>query len=273
MSENNVAAPNGEAAPLTNNEPQTNDSGVESTNTSETPALTVEQVAQFLGTTPETFAEYQKYLENNGGFDKAYTNTKKILSQRNQSQPQSQPQPQPQPNAMEVGNNAVNVPYQPLQQPAQQPEPLKGGLTFEELTVQNYFEKLADKEEYGGIKDEILNGEVLKQLKEWNIPVVVGNQVNTEGINRYLGMYAKTKPAPQVQTPVTTTPLADPIQISGDTIKNMDEAMAVLKQDQEFRAKGQAGHPLAKQANEFFDNVLNANQNRGKREHKVIESK
>lgn len=267
----NVAAPNGEAAPLTNNDSQPNGTGSEAAKSSDTPTLTAEQVAQYFGTTPETLAEYQKYLENNGGFDKAYTNTKKILSQRNQPQPQPQAQPQPQPN--EVAGSPYQPQAQPAQQPVQQAEPLKGGLTFEELTIQTYFEKLAGKEEYGGIKDEILNGEVLKQLKEWNIPVVVGNQVNTEGINRYLGMYAKTKPAPETQAPVTTTPLADPIQISGDTIKTMDEAMAVLKQDQEFRAKGQAGHPLAKQANEFFDNVLNANQNRGKREHKVVESK
>lgn len=266
-----VAAPNGEAAPLTTNEPTPAPQTSETEPAPDTPALTPEQVAQYLGTTPETLAEYQKYLENNGGFDKAYTNTKKILSQRSQPAPQTQPSSQSQ--AQITTPEALPNPA-PQTEPAMTTQPqLKGGLTFEELAVQNYFDKLANKEEYGGIKDEILNGEVLKQLKEWNIPIVVGNQVNTEGINRYLGMYAKTKPAPTPSAPVTTTPLADPIQISGDTIKNMDEAMAVLKQDQELRAKGQPGHPLAKQANEFFDNVLNANQNRGKREHKVLESK
>lgn len=218
---------------------------------------TAEQVAEFLGTTPEVLADYQKYVGNNGGFDKAFANTKRIMANRPQAGEATAPQAQtPAPSPV---NDSVA-------QPAPTPQPtVEGGFTFQELALKSYFEGLAQNPEYASIADEIKSGEVVKQLREWDIPLVVGNQVNAGRINQYLAMYAKTKPAPTPSAPVTTTPLAEPIQTASGSVTNMNEAMAILAQDRDFRAKGQPGHPLAEQANKFFDDTLSAQANRGKR--------
>lgn len=215
--------------------------------------------AEYLGTSVEGLQGIKSYYDNNGGPEKAMANMKRIMANR-------QPAPQPQPTVTPLANNPNNVtpmtnePMAPMPQPA-----IEGGFTMQELALQNYFEKLSQREEYASISQEIANGDVLKQLKEWGIPILVGDQVNAAGINRYLGLYAKSKPAPAPANPVTTTPLAEPIQTASGSVTNMNEAVAILAQDRDFRSKGQPGHPLAEQANKFFDDTLSAQANRGKR--------
>lgn len=267
--DNNVAAPDktGEAAPLNNveepaNAPQEGQAPAEAA----APAITAEQVAQFLGTTPEVFKEFQGYMENNGGLEKAQANMKKILAGRN---PGANAANQTQMQMQAQGQPAQPAPAEPAQ--PQQPK-VEGGFTAQEFMVQQYFQNLSQQERYASIKDEIANGEVLKQMGKFGIKAMIGDQFNNQQVTDFLDMYAKTKPAPTPTAPVTTTPTADFAQIEGDTITTMDQAMLVLQQDRQARAAGRAGHPLAKQANEFFDNALNAHQNRGKRKHKVLKS-
>lgn len=262
-----VAAPaNGEAAPLNNVEAPAAAPAQKPEGEPAAPAITAEQVAQFLGTTPDTLKDYQTYMDNNGGFDKAFANTKKVLSGRNAgadaaNQTQMQMQAQTPPATTEA-------PAQPAPQPK-----VEGGFTAQEFMVQQYFQNLSQQDRYASIKDEISNGEVLKVMQQFNIQPMIGDQFNNQQVTAFLDMYAKTKPAPAAQAPVTSTPTAEFTQIAGETITSMDQAMIVLKEDQAARAAGLAGHPLAKQANEFFDNALNAHQNRGKREHKALEPK
>lgn len=263
----NVAAPEstGEAAPLTNNveapaaAPQTTPEAPAA------PAITAEDVAKFLGTTPETLADYQKYMDNNGGFDKTFANTKKALSGRtpaaeaaNQAQMQAQAQV-PTPSPVNDFPPAPKV-------------TVDGGFTAQEFMVQQYFQSLGQKEEYASIADEIRSGEVLKVMRQFNIEPMIGDQFNNKQVTAFLDMYSKTKPAPTPEAPVTSTPTAEFSQIENDTISSMEQAMLVLSEDRKAKAAGREGHPLATQATEFFNKTLSANQNRGRRDHSVLKS-
>lgn len=252
-----AAAPAGEAAPLTN---------------VETPAATAQASTPEAPTpptpepifAPEEALEIKKLLDNNGGLE----GVKKTISARQTQAVEPAPQSPAQAQAQSPAPNPLNDAI------AQQP-PLKveGGFTTQEFMVKQYFQDLAKQERYASIKEEIQNGEALKLMAQFGVEAMIGDQFNNKRVTDFLDLYAKTKPAPTPTTPVTSTPTADFVQIADGKITSMDQAMLVLSQDREARAAGREGHPLAQQANEFFDGVLNAQQNRGRREHKVLQSK
>lgn len=221
----------------------------------EAPAITPEQVAQYLGTTPETLTQFQDYSKNNGGLDKAFSNMKKIMANR---------QPQPQAQAPAPGQSPLNDPVTQTP-PSMAEQAIAGGITPQEFLTQQYFQSLASQEKYANIADQISSGEILKEMAKFNIQPLVNGQFNGKQINDFLELYSKTVPAKPTEPAVTATPTVDYIQIPGDTITNMNQAMSVLAQDREFRAMGRAGHPLAEVANKFFDDTMNAQANRGKR--------
>lgn len=263
----NVAAPatTGEAAPLTNVDAP----AAAPASTPEAPAITAEQVAQFLGTSTKTLKSYQDFVGNNGGWDKGLAAYKKAISGR-QADPNAQTQ-------MVMGgpvnqDGTTNDIYVPQSQPAPRPQPIHGGITPEEFMTQQYFNSLAAQDQYKNIAEQMRSGEVLKEMAKFDIQPMVNGQFNDQKVRNFLDLYSKSMPAPEPTAPVTNTPTVEYVQV-GEQITNMNEAMAVLKQDQELRAKGQPGHPMAKQANEFFDGVLNAQQRAGRREHKTLESK
>lgn len=249
MDENVAApAPTGEAAPLTTNpEPAV----------LATPALPNESAQPQPFTLEEAHA-IKSFLDSNGGFEKV----KKNLTARQadiQAQMRSQ-QPLPEP--------MMQQPHAPVPEPATQR--IKGGITPDEFMTQQYFEHLSRQEQYNNIADQISSGSILKEMSKFNIQPMINGQFNTEGIKNFLDLYAKTVPATPAQDAITPTPTVDYVQV-GETINSMNDAMRVLQQDQQMRAQGLPGHPMAKQANEFFDGVLNANQNRGKVEHTTLE--
>lgn len=227
-----------------------------------TPEITPESAAAYFGTTPEAINKFKTFYENNGGFDKVFTRARYNIGQGiTGPDPDAQPQPQP----------AVQLPQpNPLNDYPPQSQPLAGGFTTEEFMTQQYFESLSHRDEYASVAQEIRSGEVLKEMSKFGIRPIVNGQFNNKQITDFLDMYAKTKPAPTPATPVTTTPTVEYVQ-TGDTITNMDEAMRVLAQDQQLRAEGKQGHPMAEQANKFFDETLNKRQNVGKREHYTID--
>lgn len=270
MQENAAAPTTGEVAPSTNVEIQ---APAAPASTTETPAVTAEQVAQYFKMPPESFQEFERYINSNGGLEKAQSNIRKLLSGRNagadaanQTRMQAQSQMQAPAQAPAQGGAGEMLSEQP------QPE-VEGGFTAQEFMVQQYFLNLSQQERYAAIKDEIANGDVLKVMGQFGIRPMIGDQFNNKQVTAFLDMYSKTKPTPAPETPVTPTPTAEFVQIADGKITSMDQAMLVLSQDRAARAAGREGHPLAQQANEFFDGVLNANQNRGRREHKVLESK
>lgn len=222
----------------------------------EAPAITAEQVAQFLGTTPEKIGEFTRFTEANGKFDKVFTNMKQAISGRQaDAQPQVQAPQQP-----------AELPQQP-QQPAQ-PQ-VQGGFSTQEFITQQYFESLANRDAYANIADDIRSGAVIKEMAKFGINPLLGDQFNNKQVTDFLDLYSKTRPAVTPSTPITTTPTVEYVN-NGETITNMNQAMAILQQDQQLRAQGKEGHPMAAEANKFFDQTLTANQNRGKTEHTTL---
>ena len=253
----NAAAPAGEAAPS---------ESVANTNPNPAPAApeaSAPAPAPEAPSNPYSVEEamaIKRFLDSNGGLD----GVKRTISAR-QPQPQPQPQPQaqiPQPNPL------TDVP-----QPSQPQQPnVPGGFTQQEFAIQQYFSALADRPEYASIAGDIRNGNILNEFKKFNIQPLINGVFNDRQVNDFLSLYAKTVPAPTPEAPVTSTPTVDLVQV-GETITNMNDAMNVIRQDRELKAMGREGHPMAAQANEFFDKALSARQNAGKREHKTLDPK
>lgn len=257
MDDNNAAAPTGEAAPLsTTNEASVSAEQNASTSPEAPAAIFSQEEAQAIKT----------FLDNNGGLE----GVKKTISARQSMQPQQ---------VVGQMQNTMQTPYSASDAVTQQPQPLTpqqpaqtftGGISAEEFMTQQYFEGLANRQEYATVADQIRSGEVLKEMAKFNIQPMINGRINSGDIKNFMDLYAKTVPPAPAETPVTTTPTVDYIQV-GDTITSMDQAMAVLAQDREARAKGLEGHPMAKQANEFFDNALNTQAGRGKVTHKTFD--
>lgn len=251
MDENAVApAPAGEATPL-------------NTNPEPTPPAAAEPTAE--PAQPFSIEEAQAiktFLDSNGGFEKV----KKNLTAR-QADIQAQAQLQTPSPLNDAIAQQPSVTAQPQQAATQ---PIQGGMTQEEFAVQQYFTALASQEAYKGISDQMLSGEVLKEMAKFDIRPMINGVFNDRKVRDFLDLYAKSQPAPEPSTPVTNTPTVEYVQ-TGETITNLQEAMNVLAQDRQLKAQGLAGHPKAKEANEFFDGAMNTYQNRGKREHKTLD--
>lgn len=252
MPDNNVAAPQGEAAPLTINPDPAAASTPETAAPAPEPVFTNEQAL-----------EIKAFLDNHGGLEKV----KKNLSMR---QADMQPQPQLQPLANSPMQGMENPTMAPLPQQKPAPQPIQGGITQEEFAIQQYFTSLAGQEQYKNIADQMRSGEVLKEMAKFDIQPMVNGIFNDQKVRDFLDLYSKSVPAVEPAAPLTNTPTVDYVEIP-ETITTMEEAMKVLKQDQQLRAQGKAGHPRAAEANQFFDGVLSLQQNRSRKEHKTID--
>lgn len=224
-----AAAPATEATPNTTNTPET--APVEQVSTpEEKPYFSNDQLA-----------EMQKFVEANGGYDKAWARMK-----GNVSAPQK---------PVEQPTEPVQAPEQPKQPetvPVEPQKPIEGTFGMEEFMTMNYFDRLATEEKYASIADEIRNGKVLEGLKQFNISPVSNGRINDADVRKYLDLYAQTKPAtPTSTTPATSQPVDYvPVATEGK-VSNMDEATKIQLQDMQLRNSGQPGHPLAEAAKQF----------------------
>ena len=211
-------------------------------NTAQAPAM-----PDMHGFTSEELAEMRKFYDNNGGFDKVKARISnpepKSLEQTAQAQTQASVQQQP-----------VAQSQQPMRTP-------DGMLSRNDLLMRGYYERLAGEEEYKPIAKEITNGDVLKEMEMLGInPTDSNGFIDDKKIRAFLSIKAKTVPASQTNsTPeASPAPTVDYIQV-GDAIENMAQARAVIMQDSQLRASGQAGHPSVAKAEEFLRNALNKN--------------
>lgn len=220
-------APQTEATPTnTNNEPQT----------TQAPAQTTPNLHGF---TEEQLADMAKFYSANGGYEK-------VKSRLSNPQPaQSQPAQQPE----------TPVQPQPTSQPQQpeKPAPLpKGFVSQAELNVERYFKDLASEEKYSTIADKITSGDVLKEMASMGMnPIDDNYNINAIQVRQFLDLKAAAQPAQPASAPITTTPLADYIQV-GENIANKDEALRVLQQSYTLEAQGLAPHPAKAKAEEFI---------------------
>ena len=211
-------------------------------NTAQAPAM-----PDMHGFTSEELAEMRKFYDNNGGFEKVKARISnpepKSLEQTAQAQTQASVQQQP-----------VAQSQQPMRTP-------DGMLSRNDLLMRGYYERLAGEEEFKPIAKEITNGDVLKEMEMLGInPTDSNGFIDDKKIRAFLSIKAKTVPASQANSmpEASPAPTVDYIQV-GDTIENMTQARAVIMQDSQLRASGQAGHPSVAKAEEFLRNALNKN--------------
>lgn len=201
------------------------------------------------GFTSEQLADMKKFFDNNGGFDKIKARI---------SNPEPVQKPVADLNAAPVLNqqqNAMQAPVQP-QQPMRTPD---GMLSRNDLLMRGYYERLAGEEEFKPIAKEIIGGDVLKEMEMLGInPTDSNGFIDDRKIRAFLSIKAKTVPTSQANSmpEASPAPTVDYIQV-GDAIENMAQARAVIMQDSQLRALGQAGHPSVAKAEEFLRNALN----------------
>lgn len=180
---------------------------------------------------------FNKFIDANGGYDKAFAKLKSDVSSPAQQQPQQVQQPQAVPqNDVEAGNGPFSVP--------------RGYVTPQEVAAEQYFMGLANKEEYATIADEIRSGEVLKEMSKFGIRPVENGMFNDAKIRNFLSLYAKTKPAVPTTETITTTPTVDYVNV-GEQVTSRDDAMKILAQNHSL-ARGVAPHPQTEAAKAFL---------------------
>lgn len=199
------------------------------------------------GFTSEELAEMRKFYDNNGGFNR-------VKARISNPEPKASEQPVQAQAQTPIQQQPVAQPQQPMRTP-------DGMLSRNDLLMRGYYERLAGEEEFKPIAKEIIGGDVLKEMEMLGInPTDSNGFIDDRKIRAFLSIKAKTVPATQANSmpEASPAPTVDYIQV-GDTIENMAQARAVIMQDSQLRASGQAGHPSVAKAEEFLRNALNKN--------------
>lgn len=194
------------------------------------------------GFTSEQLADMKKFFDNNGGYDKV----KSRISNPTPAPVQEQKPVEPE-RPVEPEKSAYRAPA--------------GSITPQEFLAQQYFGALSREEKYANIAKEVESGAVLRDMAEFNIhPLNEDGSLNDAMVRKFLDFKAQTVAAKQssAMPEAGSAPTVDYIPVDGD-IKDMRQAMAILQQDSAYRSAGQAGHPSAKQAEEFMRSALNPN--------------
>lgn len=217
--------------------PKAPESEATPTNTNPEPA----QAPDMHGFTSEQLADMQKFFQANGGYDKVKSRI-------------SNPTPAPAEEQKPV------EPAQPVSQPVEQPayRPPAGAITQEEFMARQYFDFLSKQEKYAPIAKEISEGDVLKEMASFNIqPLNKDGSINDQMVRRYLDLKVQTVPAKQSgATPeASAAPTVEYVPV-GETITDLNQAYAVIRQDAQLKATGQGGHPSVAKAEEFIKNAL-----------------
>ena len=225
--------------------------GTEATNTNTNPApeASTEAPAQpdMHGFTGDQLAEMAKFMEANGGYDKAFKTFKERISN-------------PAPEAK------VEQPTQPAQQPQapaqEQPAPQQvptGYMSQKEFMAQQYYNSLANQAEYAPIADKIRSGEVFNEMRKFGIqPMDKDGNINDVQAREFLSLLAKTVPAKPAETPeASQAPTVDYIPTNQGKIDSVQQAMQIVAQSAQLKSKGLAEHPDVAAAKEFLKNSWN----------------
>lgn len=182
---------------------------------------------------------FNKFIDANGGYDKAFAKLKSDVSSPAQSQQQStQPQAVQQ---MDVqANNGQTGPFNVP----------KGYMTQAEVNARQYFFGLAGEEQYKPIADDIYSGKIFNEMSKLGIRPVENGMYNDRRIRDFLSMYAKTKPAIQTTETITSTPTVEYVNV-GEQISSRDDALKILAQNRQL-GNGIAKHPQTEAAMAFL---------------------
>lgn len=191
------------------------------------------------GFTSEDLAEMRKFYDANGGFDKVKS---RLSNPEPRVEQPAQPEPQAQPQQPRYEQPAYRAPA--------------GSITAQEFLAKQYFTSLSQEERYASISKEIAEGDVLKEMASFNIqPLNQDGSINDTMVRRYLDLKAQTVPAKQtgVSPEASAAPTVEYVPV-GEKITDLNQAYAVIRQDAQLKATGQAGHPSVALAEEFIKN-------------------
>lgn len=229
------------------NTPEAAAPATEATNTNVTTEATTQAEApaqpDMHGFTSEQLAEMQKFMDANGGYDKAFKTFKDRISNPAPEAPKAAEQPA-QPQVQE--------------QPAQ-PQIPEGYVSQKEFMAQQYYNSLANKEEYAPIADKIRSGEVFAEMRKFGIqPMDQNGNINDAQAREFLSLLAKTVPAKPAEAPeASQAPTVDYIPTNQGKIDNVQQAMQIISQSAQLKSKGLAEHPDIAAAKEFLKNSWN----------------
>lgn len=230
------ATPASEATPTTNLVPEAAPAEAPQAPAAPTADIPADQIEAF-----------NKFVNANGGFEKAFAKLRVDVS--TPAQPQQQlAQQQIQSQAQEAEPQVQAQQYSPVRPP-------EGFITQEEWNAKNYFDGLSNEPAYAGIADKIRTGEVLGEMAKFGIKPMVNGFFNDRQIRDFLNLYSKTIPTQAPSTPVTNTPTVEYVNV-GEQITSRDDAIAIINQNRTLKA-GVAAHPQTEAAKEYLKKYFN----------------
>ena len=182
--------------------------------------------------------EQKKFIDSNGGWDKVFEKAKMAISR---------PEPAP-----EVKPEATPAPAPTTPEPTQTAKPAEGFLSPNDIAALQYQNMLASDPKYEKISDYIKSDGWLKEMKAMGMtPVDAQGNLNNKVIRQFLDLKASTVAAQQPAAPITNTPTVDYVEV-GEAITDINKAYAVLQQNMQLAASGQAEHPKTADAKKFI---------------------
>lgn len=234
------------------NTPEAAAPATEATNTNPNPAPEAQAPAEApatndLGLTAEQAAEFKKFVEANGGFDKSFKTFKERISNPVQEAPKAQEEP------------ATQVSQPQAQEQPVRPQTPAGYMSQQEFMAQQYYNNLANQKEYAPIADKIRSGEMFNEMAKFGIRPMDGNgNINDVQVREFFDLYAKTIPTTPAQTPeASNAPTVDYIPVNSGKIESMDQAARIIAQSATYEARGLAKHPDIEAAEAYMKEALN----------------
>lgn len=218
------------AAPATDATPNTNSNPTADAITSEAPATPQPNIPA------EQIEAFNKFVEANGGFDKAFGKMKQTISN---------PQPKAEASAQSIQQPQAPVeqPHAQVQQPVAPAKPAEGYVSANDIMALQYNRLM--KEAYPELDSSYMDkGEYLKEASAMGVPVVdASGNFNDAAIRKFLDLKKAAIPATPTSTPITSTPTVEYKTIEGE-ISSVDQVRKVMEQGE--------GHPQYQQAVKFL---------------------
>lgn len=165
---------------------------------------------------------FNKFVEANGGFDKAFGKMKQTISN---PQPQQPDQPQAPAHPTQPTDSQLQS-----QAPLQEQKPADGYLSANDIAKLQYNKMLSEAYSELDTEGYITKGEFVKEATSMGIPVMdqAGN-MNDAAIRKFLDLKKATIPPAPASAPITATPTVDYVHSEGD-ITTQEMADDIMKQ-------------------------------------------
>lgn len=198
------------------------------------------------GFTTEQLAEMSKFMEANGGYDKAFKTFKERISNPAPEPPKEQPVQQPA------------QPQTTVEEQMQKPQTPAGYMSQQEFMAQQYYNSLASQAEYAPIADKIRSGEMFSEMAKFGIrPMDQNGNINDQQVREFFNLYAKTVPATPANSPeAAAAPTVDYVPVNDGKIESFAQASRIIAQSADLKAQNLAEHPQLAAAKEYVKNYL-----------------